>query len=165
MTRCPAFAGSICAVCVSADPNDGLLVQFACYSLLRFFGLPPSALPRIDPWTLGAKQDPLPEAYEAEIASQVAQGAGEDAARCGLLDIAVVTIGAAFVGAFAASLVVSDLLRLLHGGELRSGARRPPSPREPSGSAEHLPQCSYSRFHERPAPLRHSGAGGNRRGS
>ena len=59
---------------------------------------------------------PLPEAYEAEIANRVEKGRGEDAARCGLLDIVGVTIGAAFVGAFAASLVVSDVLRLLHGG-------------------------------------------------
>jgi len=62
------------------------------------------------------RSTPLPEAYEAEVASQVEKGAGEDAARCGLLDIAGVTIGAAFVGAFAASLVISDVLRLLHGG-------------------------------------------------
>ena len=59
----------------------------------------------------------LPSTYQAEITSRVARGAGEDAARCGLLDIAGVTIGAAFVGTFAASLVVADLLRLLHGGE------------------------------------------------
>lgn len=58
----------------------------------------------------------LPAAYEAEIARQTEAGADEDAVRCGMLDIAGVSVGAAFVGAFAGSLVVADLLRLLHGG-------------------------------------------------
>ena len=44
-------------------------------------------------------------------------GDGETAARCGMLDIAGVTVGAAFVGAFASTLVVADILRLLHEGE------------------------------------------------
>lgn len=58
----------------------------------------------------------LPDAYEAEIESRVRAGEDETAARCGMLDIAGVTVGAAFVGAFASTLVVADLLRLLHGG-------------------------------------------------
>lgn len=58
----------------------------------------------------------LPDAYEAEIARQVGEGAEAEAVRCGMLDIAGVNIGAAFVGAFAGTLVIADLLRLLHGG-------------------------------------------------
>ncbi|HET6875679.1 MAG TPA: hypothetical protein VFH70_12910 [Acidimicrobiales bacterium] len=58
----------------------------------------------------------LPEAYESEVADRVAKGMDETAVRCGLLDIAGVTIGAAFVGSVAACLVVGDLLRNLHGG-------------------------------------------------
>ncbi len=63
------------------------------------------------------RRTPLPDAYEAEIARQVEGGAGDEAVRCGMLAIAGVNIGAAFVGALAATLVVSDVLRLLHGGE------------------------------------------------
>lgn len=33
-----------------------------------------------------------------------------------MLDIAGVTVGAAFVGTFASTLVIGDILRLLHGG-------------------------------------------------
>lgn len=58
----------------------------------------------------------LPAAYESEVARRVAKGMDETAVRCGLLDIAGVTIGAAFVGSVAACLVVGDLLRQLHGG-------------------------------------------------
>lgn len=59
----------------------------------------------------------LGEAYEAEIARQVKTGVEETAARCGMLDVAGVTVGAAFVGAFASTLVVGDVLRVLHGGQ------------------------------------------------
>lgn len=60
---------------------------------------------------------PLGDAYKAEIARQVDTGAEATAARCGMLDIAGVTVGAAFVGALASTLVVADILRVLHGGE------------------------------------------------
>jgi hypothetical protein len=59
---------------------------------------------------------PLGDAYEAEIARQVKAGTEPTAARCGMLDIAGVTVGAAFVGTFASTLVVADILRVLHGG-------------------------------------------------
>ena len=59
---------------------------------------------------------PLGEAYEAEIAEQVEAGVDPSAARCGMLDIAGVTVGAAFVGTFASTLVVADILRALHDG-------------------------------------------------
>jgi hypothetical protein len=60
---------------------------------------------------------PLPGAYEDEIACQVRAGADETAARCGMLDIAGVTVGAAFVGTLASTMAVADVLRLLHDGE------------------------------------------------
>ena len=72
---------------------------------------PTAAFPERPPRSLA-----LPDAYESEVAARVAKGMDENAARCGLVDIAGVTIGAAFVGSVAASLVVGDLLRLLHGG-------------------------------------------------
>jgi hypothetical protein len=58
----------------------------------------------------------LPAAYESEIARQTRAGTEESAARCGMLDIAGVSIGAAFVGALTSTLVIADILRLLHGG-------------------------------------------------
>ncbi|HVA08753.1 MAG TPA: ThiF family adenylyltransferase [Acidimicrobiales bacterium] len=59
---------------------------------------------------------PLGDAYEAEVARQVKAGTEATAARCGMLDIAGITVGAAFVGTFASTLVVADILRLLHSG-------------------------------------------------
>ena len=59
----------------------------------------------------------LKPAYEREVARQVQGGAGRDAARCGLLELAGVTVAAAFVGTIASTLVVADILRLLHAGE------------------------------------------------
>lgn len=58
----------------------------------------------------------LPAPYEAEIARRTQADSDETAARCGLLDIAGVTVGAAFVGTVASTLVVGDILRLLHDG-------------------------------------------------
>jgi hypothetical protein len=59
---------------------------------------------------------PVPEPYEAEIARQAKAGLDQSAARCGMLEMAGVTVGAAFVGTFASSIVISEILRLLHGG-------------------------------------------------
>ena len=56
-------------------------------------------------------------AYENEVERRVAAGMDRSAARCGLLDIAGITVGAAFVGAVAGTLVVADILRVLHGGQ------------------------------------------------
>ena len=56
-------------------------------------------------------------AYEAEVERQAARGTDRTAARCGMLDIAGITVGAAFVGAVAATLAVADILRVLHDGE------------------------------------------------
>jgi hypothetical protein len=63
---------------------------------------------------------PLGAAYEAEVAREVAAGRDVAAARCGMLDIAGVTVGAAFVGTVAATLVVADILRQLHQGRAYS---------------------------------------------
>jgi hypothetical protein len=74
-----------------------------------------------DPATAFAGQPPharpLPQAYENEIARRGKAGIDETTARCGMLDIAGVTVGAAFVGACASTLVIADILRLLHGGD------------------------------------------------
>jgi hypothetical protein len=59
---------------------------------------------------------PLADAYETEIVRRIAGGEDEAAVRCGMLSIAGVNIGAAFVGAFAGTIVIADILRLLHGG-------------------------------------------------
>lgn len=59
---------------------------------------------------------PLPKPYEAEITRQAKAGLDQSAARCGMLDMAGVTVGAAFVGTFASSIVIADILRVLHGG-------------------------------------------------
>lgn len=60
---------------------------------------------------------PLPRPYEEEITRRADAGDDETAARCGMLDIAGVTVGAGFVGTFASTLVVADILRLLHDGD------------------------------------------------
>ncbi len=70
------------------------------------FAGPPPAAPR----------PVLPQAYEDEIDRQVDAGKDQKAVRCGMLDVAGVTVGAAFVGAAASTFVVADLLRVLHGG-------------------------------------------------
>ncbi len=59
---------------------------------------------------------PLGGAYEVEVAEQVKAGADPSAARCGMLDVAGITVGAAFVGTFTSCLVVADILRVLHDG-------------------------------------------------
>ena len=73
-----------------------------------------------DPTTAFREQPPssrrLALPYEAEIARQAEASANENAARCGILDIAGITVGAAFVGTFASTLVVADILRVLHDG-------------------------------------------------
>jgi hypothetical protein len=53
----------------------------------------------------------LGEAYEQEVARQVGSEPMRPRARCGMLDIAGVTVGAAFVGTVASTLVVADGLR------------------------------------------------------
>lgn len=58
----------------------------------------------------------LPAAYEEEIARQTRAGAQESTVRCGMLDIAGVSVGVAFVGALASTLAIADILRLLHDG-------------------------------------------------
>lgn len=59
---------------------------------------------------------PFRPVYETEIERLVAEGEDETAARCGMVTVAGVTVGAAFVGALASTLVIADLLRPLHEG-------------------------------------------------
>jgi len=81
----------------------------------------------------------LAAAYESEINRQVRAGAEEAAARCGMVEVAGVTVGAAFVGAAARALAVADLLRHLHGGNEYSvislDLRTPAAPQAVSNAA------------------------------
>lgn len=58
----------------------------------------------------------LPPCFAAEAERLTADGADAVATRCGMTDIAGITVGAAFVGATAAALTLGDILRWLHGG-------------------------------------------------
>jgi hypothetical protein len=58
----------------------------------------------------------LPACFAKEVERLIADGADAAATRCGMTEIAGVTVGAAFVGATAAALTVGDILRWLHGG-------------------------------------------------
>lgn len=95
----------------------------------------------------------LRPAYEAEIARQVAGGREETAARCGMVDIAGVTVGAAFVGAAASTLVLADLLRALHGGTSYSviglDLRNPGGERAVSSSSTTLAMPAYTNARSR----------------
>lgn len=55
-------------------------------------------------------------AYVAEIARREAEGLSNEAALCGVVEIAGRTVGAAFVGAAASALVLAEELRALHDG-------------------------------------------------
>jgi hypothetical protein len=59
---------------------------------------------------------PMAPAYEAEIARQVEAGASEAEARCGAIELAGKAVGASFVGAVTATLVLAEAIRPLHGG-------------------------------------------------
>lgn len=58
----------------------------------------------------------LAPAYESEICDRIASGQGEGEARCGVVEIAGRSVGAAFVGAMAGAVVLSEPLRSLTGG-------------------------------------------------
>lgn len=65
----------------------------------------------------GALELDLP-AYERLVEELAADGSlTTAAARCGVLEIAGRSVGAAFVGTVAAALVLSEPLRILHGGQ------------------------------------------------
>jgi len=68
--------------------------------------------------TFNKRQGPatLGRAYDRLVDRLISTGATEANARCGALEIAGVSVGAAFVGAFAASLALADVLRSLHAG-------------------------------------------------
>ena len=91
----------------------------------------------------------LPGPYEAEIARQAGAGLDQSAARCGMLEMAGVTVGAAFVGTFASSIVIADILRLLHGGNNYSvisvDLRNPAGIRAvPNGAPGEYPNLAYT---------------------
>jgi hypothetical protein len=58
----------------------------------------------------------LTEEHEAIIQGLTTQGVPEGAARCGVTAVAGIAIAAAFVGTFAGTLVLADILRSLHQG-------------------------------------------------
>jgi hypothetical protein len=60
---------------------------------------------------------PLRAAYERALGGLARDGGSDPATRCGLLDIAGVAVGAAFVGTTTATLVLADVLRRLHDGK------------------------------------------------
>jgi hypothetical protein len=88
----------------------------------------------------------LGAAYEEEVDRQVANGADEAAVRCGMLEIAGIAVGAAFVGTIASALAVADILRVLHAGpnysviglDLRDPARVQAAPNALESS--HIPR-------------------------
>lgn len=57
-----------------------------------------------------------PDAYTPEVGRRIRDGVDPDAARCGILELSGAAAAAAFVGAAAGALMVSDLLRFLHDG-------------------------------------------------
>lgn len=105
--------------------------------VLHTFPSPEDPADAFPPRLAGARG--LPAAYESEINRQVRAGAEEAAARCGMLEVAGVTVGAAFVGAAAGALAVADLLRHLHGGNEYSvislDLRTPAEPQAVSNAA------------------------------
>jgi hypothetical protein len=64
----------------------------------------------------GASIDGLTEDQEALVERLIAQGVPEGTARCGVTTVAGIAIAAAFVGTFAGTLVLADVLRSLHRG-------------------------------------------------
>lgn len=72
---------------------------------------PESAFPVTTPM-----EPSLPAPYEAEVERMVGQGIDRGTAHCGIIDVAGASAAAAFVGATAGALSVSDHLRSFHGG-------------------------------------------------
>jgi hypothetical protein len=60
----------------------------------------------------------LGDGYQREIQEQVANGTSAGDAGCGMIEVAGKAVGASFVGAVAACLVIADLIRPLHGGPI-----------------------------------------------
>lgn len=66
---------------------------------------------------IGATEVTLSAAYEDEVRRRHSdEDLSEADARCGVVQLAGVAVGASFVGAFASTLVVAEVLRPLHGG-------------------------------------------------
>jgi hypothetical protein len=74
----------------------------------------------LDPEKVFRQHGPAPgeltQGQEAVVERLVGQGIPAASARCGVTTVAGIAVAAAFVGTFAGTLVVADLLRLLNGG-------------------------------------------------
>jgi molybdopterin/thiamine biosynthesis adenylyltransferase len=80
----------------------------------------PSGLRSREAFAATSRNSALPEqpAYRAMVTERIAAGETEGEAECGVLEVAGRTVGASFVGAVAASLVLAEVLRMLARGPL-----------------------------------------------
>lgn len=80
----------------------------------------PSALRSQDAFAAAARSSMRPEqaAYRAMVDERIAAGESEGEAECGVLEVAGRTVGASFVGAVAATLVLAEALRMISRGPL-----------------------------------------------
>lgn len=80
----------------------------------------PSGLRARDAFSSASRNSQLPNqpAYRAMVAERIAAGESEGEAECGVLEVAGRTVGASFVGATAATLVIAEALRMLIRGPL-----------------------------------------------
>ncbi len=80
----------------------------------------PSALRSRDAFATGARTSARPEqpAYREMVGERIAAGESEGEAECGVLEVAGRTVGASFVGAVAACLVLAEAMRMLSRGPL-----------------------------------------------
>lgn len=79
----------------------------------------PSGMTATEAWPDNAGQPRTPAlatAYEAAVQHQIRAGVSEGSARCGIIELAGISVAASFVGATAACLAGAELLRSLHGG-------------------------------------------------
>lgn len=80
----------------------------------------PSVLRSRDAFDAATRNSIRPEqaAYRAMVDERIAAGESEGEAECGVLEVAGRTVGASFVGAFAATLVLAEALRMISRGPL-----------------------------------------------
>jgi hypothetical protein len=80
----------------------------------------PSALHSREAFDATTKSSVRPEqaAYRAMVDERIAAGESEGEAECGVLEVAGRTVGASFVGAVAATLVLAEALRMICRGPL-----------------------------------------------
>jgi hypothetical protein len=80
----------------------------------------PSGLRSRDAFETAPRSSARPEqpAYREMVDERIAAGESEGEAECGILEVAGRTVGASFVGAVAACLVVAEAIRMLSRGPL-----------------------------------------------